>query len=180
MWLFIHRSTFGILRVIRVYFYQLFFWSPCIFSLTKIYRLEKYRIAIIFNIYLREQRKNVDIYFRSTTVRRRWAYRTKFTKNLCIEIWQYENNWRISQRRPVPESDENHRWKLAAPIIQSDGSPITREICWWFGNNHPDVNKSSNQWKCTKSDQRNWKQHKNFNKYRKKSKRNESYCCYQK
>ena len=29
MWLFIHRSTFGILRVIRVYFYQLFFWSPC-------------------------------------------------------------------------------------------------------------------------------------------------------
>ena len=30
MWLFIYRSTFGILRVIRVYFYQLFFWSPCI------------------------------------------------------------------------------------------------------------------------------------------------------
>ena len=30
MWLFIHRSTFDILRVIRVYFYQLFFWSPCI------------------------------------------------------------------------------------------------------------------------------------------------------
>ena len=31
MWLFIYRSTFGILRVIRVYFYQLFFWSPCIY-----------------------------------------------------------------------------------------------------------------------------------------------------
>ena len=43
-----------------------------------------------------------------------------------------------------------------------------------------DVNKSSNKRKCTKSDQRNLKQLKNLNKYRKKSKRNESYCCYQK
>ena len=32
MWLFIYRSTFGILRVIRVYFYQLFYWSPCIYD----------------------------------------------------------------------------------------------------------------------------------------------------
>ena len=43
-----------------------------------------------------------------------------------------------------------------------------------------EVNKSSNQRKLTKSYQRNSKQLKNFNKYRKKSKRNESYCCYQK
>ena len=41
------------------------------------------------------------------------------------------------------------------------------------------MNKLSNQRKCTKSHQRNWKQIKKFNKYRKKSKRNESYCCYQ-
>ena len=40
-------------------------------------------------------------------------------------------------------------------------------------------NKSSNQRKCTKSDWRNLKQLKNFNKYKKKSKRNESFCCYQ-
>ena len=38
-----------------------------------------------------------------------------------------------------------------------------------------EVNKSSNQRKCPKPDQRNWKQLKNFNKYRKKSKRNDSY-----
>ena len=42
-----------------------------------------------------------------------------------------------------------------------------------------EVNKSSNQRKCTKLDQRNWKQIKNCNKYRNKSKRNESYCCYE-
>ena len=42
-----------------------------------------------------------------------------------------------------------------------------------------EVNKSSNQRKCTKSDQRNLKQIKNFHKYRKESKRNESYCGYQ-
>ena len=37
------------------------------------------------------------------------------------------------------------------------------------------INKSSNQRKCTKPDQRNLKRFKNFNKYRKKSKRNKSY-----
>ena len=37
-----------------------------------------------------------------------------------------------------------------------------------------DVIKSSNQKKCTKSDQRNLKQLKNFNTYKKKSKRNKS------
>ena len=41
-----------------------------------------------------------------------------------------------------------------------------------------EVTKSSNQRKSTKSDQRNWKIL-NFNKYRKKSKRNEYYCHYQ-
>ena len=42
-----------------------------------------------------------------------------------------------------------------------------------------DVNKPSNQRKWTKSYQRNLKQLKNFNKYRKKSNWKESYCCYQ-
>ena len=42
-----------------------------------------------------------------------------------------------------------------------------------------EVSKPSNPKKCTKSDQRNRKQITNFNKYRKKSKRNESFCCYQ-
>ena len=41
-------------------------------------------------------------------------------------------------------------------------------------------NKSSNERKCTKSDQINWKQLKNLRKYRNKSKRNESYWCHQK
>ena len=43
-----------------------------------------------------------------------------------------------------------------------------------------DINKLSNQRKCTKPYQRNWKKLKNLNKYRNKYKRNESYCCYQK
>ena len=42
-----------------------------------------------------------------------------------------------------------------------------------------EINKSLNQRKCTKLDQRNLKQVKKFNKYRNNYKRNHSYCRYE-
>ena len=80
-------------------------------------------------------------------------------------------------------------WKFAKNMfyhgkVQENTKYLETEGLWWEKDQNAientEVNKSSNQRKCTKSDQRNWKQVKNFNKCRNKSTRNESYYCYQK
>ena len=75
-------------------------------------------------------------------------------------------------------------WKFAKTCSAKEKSKKTpntqRQKCFdekkiKITKENTEVNKTSNQRKCTKSDQINLKQIKNFNKYRKKSKRNESY-----
>ena len=88
----------------------------------------------------------------------------KININICQEI--------SKKHVMATKSPRKHQIKGDGRASKRKNIKITKE--------NTEVSKSSKQRKCTKSDQRNWKQLKNFNKYRKKSKRNESYCCYQK
>ena len=78
----------------------------------------------------------------------------KWIRLLSIFAWKFAKNmfcWRKIQKN--------------TKYIETEGFDEKKIK---IAKENTDVNKSSNQRKCTKSDQRNWKQLKNFNKYRKK------------
>ena len=87
----------------------------------------------------------------------------KIIINICLKICK-----KIWSAKEKFKKTPNTQWQKG---YDEKNIKITKE--------NTEVNRSSNPRKCTKSNNKNLKELKNFNQHRKKSKRNESYCCYQ-